>query len=462
MNDVPPIVFGAPLYPPTIKPPKQPMPLWRFLPTFVRNPLRAIPEPVYHEPIFAPPQMRGRMAWITDPTLVEQILLEDHENFPKSPIEKRIFEKILGEGILTSEGPTWRWQRRTVAPLFRHGEVQASVPQMAAAAERLVAQWRRGQTGATRRIEHDMTNVTFDVLASTIFAGATNAEADVLKTAIGAYLEHTSWDIAYEILKFPDWVWHPAHGRMLRAARQLTGTMLGIVRREREKGWPGGGLMARIGAATDPETGIPMSEEQMAHNLLTFAAAGHETTAKALTWALYLLARAPDWQQRLHDEARQVIGDGPFEARHIDALVLTRQVVKEAMRLYPPAPVMGRMARCDVQLGAHRFTAGAMLVIPIYVIHRHRKLWNDPDRFDPTRFEAARESTYKRTQFMPFGFGPRICIGMSYAMNEAIVLLASFMRSARVTWDGRHVPEPVSRVTLRPKGGMPLVITMVS
>lgn len=220
--------------------------------------------------------------------------------------------------------------------------------------------------------------------------------------------------------------------------------------------------MARIGMASDPETGQPMSEEQMAHNLLTFAAAGHETTAKALTWALYLLARAPDWQERVRAEVHRVVGDAAITTEHVDELSLTRQVVKEAMRLYPPAPVIGRMARRDVEIGSHRFKPGAMLVIPVYVIHRHRKLWEDPDRFDPTRFESARESTYKRTQFMPFGFGPRICIGMGYAMNEAIVLLASFVRGARFAWDGKHEPEPVSRVTLRPKGGMPLSLSITS
>lgn len=462
MNDVSSLDASGPLYPPTVPAPARAMPIWRFLPTFIRNPLRGIPVPAYHEPIHAPSPLGGRMAWVTDPGLVEQILLDDHESFPKSPIEKRIFARILGDGILTAEGQAWRWQRRTVAPLFRHADTMAAVPEMAGAAERLVGTWRREARGGIRRVDRDMTDVTFDVLASTLFSGASESEAKILKDEIGDYLEHTSWDIAFELLRLPDWIWHPSKRRMLRGAQRLSETMLGIISRERAKGWPGGGLMARLGAAKDPETGVPMSEEQMAHNLLTFAAAGHETTAKALTWTLYLLARAPVWQDMLRDEARRVIGSGAITAEHVDALRLTRQVVKETMRLYPPAPVIGRMARRDVEIGGHQFKAGAMLVIPVYVIHRHRKLWEDPDLFDPTRFETTRETAYKRTQFMPFGFGPRICIGMGYAMNEAVVLLASFVRSARFTWDGRHAPEPVSRVTLRPKGGMPLAVEITS
>jgi cytochrome P450 len=450
------------LYPPTVWAPPRAMPLWRFLPTFIANPLRAIPEPVYHEPLFAPHPMRGRMAWVTEPALVEHILLGDHESFPKSPIEKRIFEAIIGDGILTSEGTQWRWQRRTVAPLFRHADLLALVPEISTAAERMVAHWRNGPASAVRAIDRDMTDVTFDVLQSTIFAGATEAEAEIMKDAIGEYLERTSWDIAFEVLRFPSWLWHPAKAPMRKAAQILTDTMRGIVRRERAKGWPGGGLMARLGAAKDPETGAPMGEAQMAHNLLTFAAAGHETTAKALTWTLYLLARAPEWQVRLRREALDVIGDAPVGRQHIDSLVLTRQVIKESMRLYPPAPVLGRMARTDVNLGAHRFPAGAMLVIPIFVIHRHRALWEDPDRFDPMRFTPEREALHARTQFMPFGFGPRTCIGMSFAMIEAVVLLASFMRGARFAWDGAHRPEPVSRVTLRPRRGMPLAVGAVT
>lgn len=312
-----------------------------------------------------------------------------------------------------------------------------------------------------RNIDLDMTRVTFDVLASTIFAGATESEADVLKSAIGDYLERTSWDIAYEILKFPEWIWHPARRRMLIAAEALTSTMRGIIERERAKGWPGGGLMARLGAATHPDTGAPMSDAQMSHNLLTFAAAGHETTAKALTWALYLLALSPLWQKKLRDEVKSVAGAGSITTAHIDKLVLTRQVIKEAMRLYPPAPVMGRKASKAIDVGGHRFDAGAMLVIPIYVIHRHRKLWDDPDRFDPSRFESERERRYHRTQYMPFGFGPRTCIGMSFAMIEAIVLLAHVVRNARFTCDSDLSPEPVSRVTLRAKGGMPLAVDLL-
>lgn len=448
------------LYPPAIAPPPAPLPVWKFLPTFLRNPLRAIPEPVYHEPLFSPPSLGGRLAWVTDPALVEQVLLAQHESFPKSPIEKRIFGAMLGDGILTSEGAMWRWQRRTVAPLFRHADLLAQVPAMSAAAERMAASWRRTGPIRHRPIDRDMTDLTFDVLQATLFEGANAAEAAVLKEQTSAYLERTSWDIAYEMLRVPAWVWHPGQRPMKRAARKLNDTIFGVIARERQAGWPSGGLMARLGRATDPETGEPMQDGQIAHNLLTFAAAGHETTAKALTWTLYLLARSPEWQDRLREEASRVAGLAPVASEHIDALHLTRQVLKESMRLYPPAPVIGRMAKQAVTLGGLHFQPGTLIIIPIYIVHRHRKLWRDPNLFDPARFSPEQEKLHARTQFMPFGFGPRTCIGMSFAMIEATALLASLVRSARFTCDASLAPEPVSRVTLRPKGGMPLHIDM--
>lgn len=442
--------------PPRVQPPRAALPLWRFLPAFLKNPLRGIPEPVYHEAMFVPSSMRGRMAWITDPGLVEQVLLRQADKFSKTEVERRIFEPIVGGGILTANGQDWRWQRRLLAPLFRPSELLTFVPQMTVALDHLLARWATDTQGRVRRIDDDMTDLTFDVLTSTLFAGCTEAEGTVLKSATGKYLERTSWEIAFEILQFPKWLWHPYKREMRRAAHDLQSTLTGLVARERTKGWASGGLGAKLGAAVDPDTGQSMSDAMIVANLGTFAAAGHETTAKALTWALYLIARVPHWQNQIRDEVARVVGSGVIEARHIDDLVVTRQVLEEAMRLYPPAPVMTRQAIEEVTLGGRTFAAGSLIVIPVYVIQRHRALWERPDEFDPTRFAPERAKTYLRTQFMPFGFGPRICIGMSFAMIEATLLLAGMVRGADFFVDENVAPEPLSRVTLRPRGGMPM------
>jgi cytochrome P450 len=203
-----------------------------------------------------------------------------------------------------------------------------------------------------------------------------------------------------------------------------------------------------------------MSDELLIDNLLTFLMAGHETTAKALTWALYLLAQTPYWQDQILEEVVKVAGDGPLDSNHIDKLSITAQVLKETMRLYPPAPIMSRQATVDIELGGLPIKAGTQIIIPIYAIHRHRRHWSDPDRFEPTRFAPENEAKISRYQYMPFGAGPRICIGMAFALIEGVALLGTLVRAARFETVPGHAPEPVSRVTLRAAGGMPLILRM--
>jgi cytochrome P450 len=450
---------GAALYPPTVKPPEQPLDLLRFLFTFVRNPLRSLPRPVYEEPLFVHLGRRGGLVWVTQPALVERILLHEHDKFPKTPIDRRVFGPILGQGILTAEGADWRWQRRATSPMFRHQDILRYLPTMGRSADAQLASWRGLRPNARVRVDQAMTDLTFDVITHTILAGADRAEGEAVKRAAQDYLDPISWEVAVGLLGFKEGTWHPGRWHMHRAASRIRAGVHAIVARRRAEQRDDSDIIARLGAAIDPETGQPMSDERLVDNLCTFLAAGHETTAKALTWALYLLARAPEWQDRVRQEVRAVCGAGPVEARHLDQLSVTQRVLKESMRLYPPAPILSRTAAREVDLGGWRIGAGTIIVLPIFAIHRHRKLWHDPDRFDPDRFLPDRESEHLRTQFMPFGFGPRTCIGMAFAMIEATVLLATLVRGASFSWDGRHVPEPVSRVTLRPRGGMPLGVT---
>lgn len=450
---------GAMLYPPTVEPAAGLLPLYRFIPRFIRNPLRSLPRAVYEEPLVVHTGAPRGLAWVTAPALVERILLHEADDFPKTPLEKRVFEPILGDGILTSQGQSWRWQRRTAAPLFRHQDLLAHVPAMAAAGEARLDLWRTGPP-VTRYLDREMADITYEVFTQTLLAGAARADGDIIKRRGAEFLSRISWEIAWAMLRLPDWVWHPAKGSMRRSAEALraaTGRI--IARRRAEKREPGRDVLGRLLAARDPETGQPMSDAQVADNLLTFIAAGHETTAKALTWTLYLLARAPEWQARVRAEVQDLCGAGRVAAHDLDKLAVTTRVLKESMRLYPPAPVLTRAAGRDVDIGGHHLKQGSLIVIPIFAIHRHRRLWADPGRFDPDRFRPEAETSHLRTQFMPFGFGPRTCIGMSFAMLEATALLATLVRGARFEWDGRHLPEPVSRVTLQPKGGMPLKVT---
>jgi cytochrome P450 len=448
---------AAALYPPTIEPPDQPLRLERALMMYVRNPLRVLSRPVYEEPlvVFEPSPSRI-VVWVTRPDLVEQVLMGD--KFQKTDVEKRVLGGSLGDGVLTSSGAHWRWQRRAMAPLFRHQEILSYVPEMVGAAEGLAARWRQGGR-RVREVDQEMIDVTFDVIARTMLTGGVPAEAAMIKKEGSVFLAKSSWELAWALLKLPTWLPHPGTWPRRRAGRRMRRAVGDIVTRRRAEGGANGDdLLGRLLAARNPETGEAMDDEHVVSNLLTLLEAGHETTARALAWTLYLLARAPEWQDRVRAEVTAVVGHGPIEAQHIARLAVTERVIKESMRLYPPAPVLVRTPVADTTLGDVAIPARAQVVIPIYAIHRHRKLWSDPDRFDPDRFLPEAEKTMPRMQYMPFGAGPRICIGMSFALVEAVALLATFVRVARFDWDGRHLPEPVSRVTLRPKGGMPLLV----
>jgi cytochrome P450 len=208
--------------------------------------------------------------------------------------------------------------------------------------------------------------------------------------------------------------------------------------------------------ARDPEAGQGLTDTELRDNIITFIGAGHETTSLALTWTLYLLAHAPEWQERLAAEARDVCGVGDVEAEHLPRLVQHEWVIKEAMRLYPPAPAMARTAAQDIELTNLSVQKGDQIILAIYPMHRHESLWDEPNRFDPERFSPERSKHHHRYQYIPFSGGPRICIGMRFAMMEAVTILAHLVRSAQVSQLPGFVPYPKTRITLRPDGGMRL------
>jgi len=227
------------LYPPKVEPPPRPLPLRRFLLTFVRNPLSSLPRPVYEEPIVVHDNGHNVIAWVTDPALVEQVLLHGGANFPKTPLEKRVFAHTLGDGVLTSEGASWRWQRRTAAPLFRPADLSPLVPIMTAAAEDQVARWRRSPDGAVQSIDRDMTETTFHVISATMFAGSADAEAAAILKSADTALATISWDIAAAMLRLPTWMWYPGKFKRRRAARTLRAAVAAILARRRATGLEG-------------------------------------------------------------------------------------------------------------------------------------------------------------------------------------------------------------------------------
>lgn len=446
------------LYPPRVGPARAPARFPFYLLDVVRNPLSAWPAAVYEQEIVATQERFRSFAWVCAPDLVKTVLLDEREHYPKTPIEKRVLGPLLGNGVFTADGADWKWQRHVVAPLFRQSELLRYVPAMAAAAAAFADDWAEQAPGAERAIDRDMAALTFKIIADTILPGGDAFVARAIERARSDYLRPISWEIAAAMVGLPTWVPHPGTFSMRRAERDLRGAVLALVSARRRTPLVQADLFQRLIDARHPETAERMSDALIVDNLLTFLAAGHATTAMALTWTLYLLARAPLWAARLEAEVDAVTGAEPIGAEHIDHLPLTQQVLKESLRLYPPAPVVLRAVTSDRTLGGLALRAGTSVIVPIYAIHRHKRLWQDPDRFDPDRFRPEVEARLSRYQFMPFGAGPRICVGMSFAMIEATVVLATLLRRFRLAPVPGCDPEPISRLTLRPSGGMRLFV----
>lgn len=405
------------------------------------------------------------VAWVTDPALVKAVLLDRRDEFPKDPIGRRVLGPLIGNGILTAEGNEWRWQRRTVAPMFRHADLLDYVPAMTAAAAATIADWRAAGGGRTHAVDADMMRAAYQVISNTILAGGGEGVGAALEQDGVRYGQGLLWSMAYAAMNVPGWLPRPLRGAMRRRESHVREAVAAVIRSRREANVERDDLIDRLLAAAEPETGRRMSDQQLVDNLLTFLIAGHDTTAKALTWTLYLLAHAPDWQARLADEVGEVVGDGPVTGDHIDRLVLTRRVLHESMRLFPPVPVITRIALADTELGGAAIKAGTIVGVPIYAIHRHERLWDDPDRFDPDRFDPGRfaperEAGHDRYRFMPFGGGPRVCVGAAFAMIEVVAIMATLVRAAWFEPTPGPPPVPLSRIVLTPKHGLPLRVTL--
>ncbi|HEX4332755.1 MAG TPA: cytochrome P450 [Usitatibacter sp.] len=431
-----------------------------FLAAALANPLQTIPGAVYEEDVVARPETRR--FWITEPGLIRKVLLEERDKYQKLT-QIKLLSPLLGKGILTSEGGDWKWQRQASAPMFRPQDLSAFVPTFVRAADDVVARWRAVPGGTVHAVAEDMTRATFDVIAATLLPSPDAAFADDIQRGIRTLQRSGAWDILYVSMGFPGWLPRPGMFRSARAVHALRSRVLGVVKDREAAGQAARAtddLLGRLIAARDPESGRSMDDGQLVDNLLTFYLAGHETTAKGLTWMLYLMSRSPQWSARLEDEVDGVAGTGAIGAEHVERLVLTQQVVKEAMRLYPPVPIMTRQVVAEASLGGHALSPGTSVMMSIYAIQRHAKRWARPHEFDPSRFSPENEAKIPRYQYMPFGAGPRICIGMPFAMLEATAILATLVQRARFRFAGAEEPLPVARVTLSPRGGMPLAVTM--
>ena len=426
------------------------------------NPLASWGEDFYEEKVIVYRSLGLESAFVMNPALIQSVLLDDADSFSKQPLNDDVFGQAIGSGLLNAEGDDWRWQRRHAAPLFRAEDVLAHVPAFSAACTPVLESWSNAAPGTMQRIDLDMTRATFQALQDTVL-GASLGEQDrnFIEQAGAKFLRNSIWKVVLTSLRLPPAIPHPGSRAMARDGKIMRGVAERVLAKARASEVKGDELLQRLVGARDPASGEAMSDRLIVDNVVTFLIAGHETTSQALTWSLYLLALFPEWQEKLREEAAGVAGNRGIGREDIGKLPLLDAVFQEAMRLYPPAPVIMRRTVKPTTLGGVSLDAGATVSVPVYVVHRHRKLWQDPLSFDPSRFSAEAKAGRHRCAYMPFGAGPRTCIGATFAMVEGKAILATLLERARFELPEGEEPVPLARITLRPKDGLRLKVTML-
>lgn len=393
---------------------------------------------------------------VNDPAVVQHILVQNHQAYTKSRNYQGL-KVVLGEGLLTSEGDFWKKQRKLSQPAFHRQHMEGFLEQMVRATGDMLDRWDHdiAPERATFDLHREMMRLTFRVVGLTLLSTELDGEASAIGEALNVALE---WANQYveSLVRIPPWVPTPKNLKFSKAKDTLDGLVDRIIQARRAAGDPGRDLLGMLMSATDAETGERMSDKQLRDELLTLVLAGHETTANALSFLFYLLSRHPDVRRRVVAEADEVLGGRAPTLADLKRLEYTTMVIEETMRLYPPAWVLERQAVADDVVGDFVIPKGTVVGISPYMIHRNSKLWDNPEGFDPERFSKARSEGRGKYHYLPFGGGPRFCIGNAFALMEMQVIVPMVLARARLDLEPGFRLELDPAVTLRPKHGIPM------
>ncbi|MBI3676264.1 MAG: cytochrome P450 [Proteobacteria bacterium] len=445
--------------------PAAPIPRNRVLSTFEiilelgKNPIATFGAPSYRLPYIPYPSRIRRFLMVNDPEGVKRVLLDNAGNYIKADQVQRQLRPALGNGLVTAEGADWRVQRRAIAPMFQMRHIASFAPAMSQATQEMLARWRELPHGEIIDADDEMMRLTYDIISRTVFSNDVTMDYRAMARAIAVYFENVGRVDFLAALGVPDWVPTPRRLRAWPALRFFRREMEGLIGRrrallERDPDKAPNDLLTLLLTARDPETGTRFGEDEIFDNVMTFIFAGHETTANVLAWTLYLLSQFPDVDVRLAKESQTVLQGKVAGAEDISSLVYTRMVLEESMRLYPPAPLLAREAVGRDVIGGHAIEPRTVLLVSPWVIHRHRLLWDEAEYFDPERFAPGKREKIHRFAYIPFGAGPRICIGMGFAMQEAVICLATMIQHWRFELVPGHPVMPLARITLRPQYGL--------
>ena len=389
---------------------------------------------------------------LNDPDGVKHVLLDNVANYRKSRQVQRTTGPALGNGLFNADGESWKFQRRTTAPTFSMRHVADFAAPMAAVTERALARWDGLAPGEPIDAAEEMMRITYAIITHTMFSDDVRIDYTALAGHFVTYIDTLGRIDLLTTLGVPYWA--PTPKRMkARAAVKFFRREIGalIARRKeqiaRDPAAAPKDLLTLLLTTRDPEGGTLFGEAEVYDNVMTFIVAGHETTANALAWTLYLLSQFPAVEARVAAEVRAADGDPAH-------MPYTRQVLEESLRLYPPAPFISRDSIGPDRIGDIDIRGGTSVLISPWLIQRHRKLWDAPDYFDPDRFSPGRREKIHRFAYIPFGAGPRICIGMGFAVQEALIVLGQILKRYRLSLVPGHPVMPLARLTLRPQFGL--------
>lgn len=422
----------------------------RYFRIMARNPLEIFTTRNFEE-FIQPSQVFGkRYALVHDPDAVRHYLVRNADNYGLTKLRKALFEPLIGDGLLIAEGDLWARTRKALTPVFNHRNVRGFAPVMKAViddeADRIAA-----RTGEPVPMAREMLTLALNVLTSCLFSGDTAIDTERFSRNLDRLLHLAGMPHPLDLADAPAWAPRLGRGeanRVVRDLREQVSAVL-VARRQSDTDMGSGDFLSLLMKAGVKE-GAPLTDKEIIDNLITFLAAGHETTARTLTWTFYLLAKSPDTMARAQVEIDAAPLDETPPEDWASLLPFTTAVIKESMRLYPAAAIFSRLALGPDRLGDVEIEAGTEVVTSPWVLHRHNKLWERPSMFDPDRFLGARGEAIPRYAYMPFGAGPRICIGASFSMQEMVIVLASFLKRMSFTHAGLTEPQPIMRITIQP------------
>lgn len=388
---------------------------------------------------------------VTQPESIKYILQDNNRNYRKGYDQAK---PLLGEGLVTSEGNFWLQQRRLIQPLFLQSQIGRYIPFITAATDEMLAEWEiHALNNKPVDVAHEMMRLTQKIILRTMFSTDTGAETEQIAHAFDMSLEHLN-QILFSPSRILDRLPTPANIRHRHALEYLNKFVFDLISQRRLSKKESNDLLSRLIQARDSETGLGMSDQQVRDEVMTIFLAGHETTANALAWTWYLLANSPGQYDSLVSEIDQVLAGRTPTENDLAALIFSRMVFDETLRLYPPAWMFARHAIEDDEVGGYFIPANSMLMISPYVTHRLPDIWHDPEYFYPQRFNSENIGQRHKFAYFPFGGGPRVCIGNMFAITEGLIILSMVTQYFRLSLVPQQNIKPTPIATLQPKPGV--------